>query len=122
MPMTMEVEQQMMQMAQQQQMAMAQQQQGQDPNAAYMQAETMKAQTSAQVSMQKAAIDNQYKMHKLAMDDDLARDQMIQDLAVKVAEQLGKYGTAVDVEEIKQEQNATREHNAQMMNGMNGGY
>jgi hypothetical protein len=122
MPMTMEVEQQMMQMAQQQQMAMAQQQQGQDPNAAYMQAETMKAQTSAQVSMQKTAIDNQYKMHKLAMDDDLARDQMIQDLAVKVAEQLGKYGTAVDVEEIKQEQNATREHNAQMMNGMNGGY
>ena len=118
----MEVEQQMMQMAQQQQMAMAQQQQGQDPNAAYMQAETMKAQTNAQVSMQKTAIDNQYKMHKLAMDDDLARDQMIQDLAVKVAEQLGKYGTAVDVEEIKQEQNATREHNAQMMNGMNGGY
>ncbi len=120
MPMTMEVEQQMMAMAQQQQMAMAQQQQ--DPNAAYLQAEAMKAQTGAQVSMQKAAMDNQYKMHKLAMDDDLARDKMIQDLAVAVAEQLGKYGTAVDVEEVKQEQATVREHNAQMMNGMNGGY
>ena len=82
----------------------------------------MKAQTGAQVSMQKAAMDNQYKMHKLAMDDDLARDQMVQDLAIAVAEQLGKYGTAVDVEEVKQEQATVREHNAQMMNGMNGGY
>jgi len=120
MPMTMEVEQQMMAMAQQQQMAMAQQQQ--DPNAAYLQAEAMKAQTGAQVSMLKASMDNDYKMHKLAMDDDLARDKMIQDLAVAVAEQLGKYGAAVDVEEVKQEQATVREHNAQMMNGTNGGY
>ena len=67
-------------------------------------------------------MDNQYKMHELAMKDDLARDEMIQDLAVKVAEILGKYGTAVDVEEVKQEQATVREHNAQMMNGMNGGY
>jgi hypothetical protein len=47
---------------------------------------------------------------------------MVQDLAIAVAEQLGKYGTAVDVEEVKQEQATVREHNAHMMNGMNGGY
>lgn len=122
MPMTPEIEQQMlMQQAQQAQQA---QQQGQQANPAQMlmQAEAMKTQTNAQVQMQKAAMDNQYKMHKLAMDDDLARDKMVQDLAVAVAEQLGKYGTAVDVEEVKQEQATIREHNAQMMNGMNSGY
>ena len=122
MPMTPEIEQQMM--MQQAQQAQQAQQQGQQANPAQMlmQAEAMKTQTNAQVQMQKAAMDNQYKMHKLAMDDDLARDKMVQDLAVAVAEQLGKYGTAVDVEEVKQEQAAEREHNAQMMNGMNGGY
>jgi glutathione synthase/RimK-type ligase-like ATP-grasp enzyme len=46
---------------------------------------------------------------------------MVQDLAVKVAEILGKYGTAVDVASVKAEQDAVREHNAQMM-GMQGGY
>ncbi len=119
MPMTMEIEQQMMAMAQQQQAMMAQQQQ--DPNAAFLQTEQMKAQTKAQVDMAKAQMDQQYKMHKLGMDDDLQRDEMVQDLAVKVAEILGKYGAAVDVEGVKQEQNAIREHNAQMM-GMAGGY
>ncbi len=122
MPMTPEIEQQMM--MQQAQQAQQAQQQGQQANPAQMlmQAETMKTQTNAQVQMQKAAIDNQYKMHKLAMDDDLARDKMVQDLAVAVAEQLGKYGTAVDVQQVKEEQAAEREHNAKMMNGMNGGY
>ena len=122
MPMTPEIEQQMM--MQQAQQAQQAQQQGQQANPAQMlmQAEAMKTQTNAQVQMQKAAMDNEYKMHKLAMDDDLARDKMVQELAVAVAEQLGKYGTAVDVEEVKQEQAAVREHNAQMMNGMNGGY
>ena len=117
-PMSPEIEQQMM-MAQQQ--AAAQQPPMPDPNAAFMQAEQMKAQTRAQVDMAKAQLDNQYKMHKLAMDDDLARDDMVQDLAVKVAEILGKYGTAVDVQQVKEEQAAIREHNAQMM-GMQGGY
>ena len=122
MPMTPEIEQQMMmqqqQMAQQQQAMAAQQP---DPNAAFMQTEAMKAQTKAQVDMTKAQMDYQYKMHKLGMDDDLARDDMVQDLAVKVAEILGKYGTAVDVASVKAEQDAVREHNAQMM-GMQGGY
>lgn len=122
MPMTPEIEQQML-MQQMQQMQQAQQQ-GQQANPAQMlmQSEAMKTQTKAQVDMAKAQMDNQYKMHKLGMEDDLARDKMVQELAVAVAEQLGKYGTAVDVEEVKQEQAAIREHNAQMMNGMNGGY
>ena len=99
-----------------------QQQQGQpDPMTMAMQAEAMKTQTEAQVQMQKTAIDNQYKMHKLGMDDDLARDKMVQDLAVEVAKVLGQYGTAVDTQSIKAEQDAERQHNEQMKNmGMNG--
>lgn len=121
MPMTPEKEQQMMQQ-QQQAAQQAQMAQGQQPNPAQMlmQAEQMKVQTNAQVQMAKAQMDNQYKMHELAMKDDLQRDEMVQDLAVKVAEILGKYGTAVDVQQVKEEQAALREHNAQMM-GMNGG-
>tara|TARA_B100001939_G_scaffold348162_1_gene373340 strand:+ start:7541 stop:9652 length:2112 start_codon:yes stop_codon:yes gene_type:complete len=121
MPMTPEIEQQMMQQ-QQQAAQQAQMAAGQQPNPAQMlmQAEQMKVQTNAQVQMAKAQMDNQYKMHELAMKDDLQRDEMVQDLAVKVAEILGKYGTAVDVQQVKEEQAALREHNAQMM-GMNGG-
>jgi len=104
----------------QQQQAAAQQPPMPDPNAAFMQAEQMKTQTRAQVDLAKAQMDQQYKMHKLAMDDDLARDDMVQDLAVKVAEILGKYGTAVDVQQVKEEQAAIREHNANMMGAMSG--
>ena len=123
MPMTPQIEQQMAAMAQQQQAMAAQQGQGQvqDPNAAFMQTEAMKAQTRAQVDMSKAQMDYQYKMHKLGMDDDLSRDEMVQDLAVKVADILGKYGTAVDVASVKQEQEAPRMHNQEMM-GMGNGY
>lgn len=116
-PITPEIEQQMLM---QQQQAAAQQPPMPDPNAAFMQTEQMKAQTRAQVDMAKAQMDQQYKMHKLAMDDDLARDDMVQDLAVKVAEILGKYGTAVDVQQVKEEQAAIREHNANMMGAMSG--
>ena len=115
-PITPEIEQQMLM---QQQQAAQMQPPMPDPNAALMQAEAMKAQTRAQVDMAKAQMDQQYKMHKLAMDDDLQRDEMVQDLAVKVAEILGKYGTAVDVQQVKEEQAAIREHNANMM-GSNG--
>ena len=107
-----------MQLQQQQQMAQMQQQ-APDPNQAFMQAEMVKS----QMDMQKATMDNQTKMHELGMKDDLERDKMVQDLAIKVAEIIGKYGTAVDVEEIKAEQNAVRQHNEAMKNmGMNGGY
>jgi hypothetical protein len=45
---------------------------------------------------------------RAAADDDLARDKMDQDLLVSAAEIIGKYGTSVDVERIKQMQNAPR--------------
>lgn len=124
-PMTPETEQAMIQQQQQMQMMMMQQQQQQpDPMTVAMQAEAMKTQTNAQVQMQKAAMDNQYKMHELGMKDDLERDKMVQDLAVEVAKVLGQYGTAVDVQSIKAEQDAERQHNEEMKNMgmMAGGY
>lgn len=118
MPMTPEMEQQML-MQQQQQQQQAQMMQAQQPNpmTMAMQAEAMKTQTEAQVNMAKAQMDQQYKMTKLAADDDLARDKMVQDLATEVAKILGQYGTAVDVESVKQEQAMERD----FMNGMMGG-
>ena len=118
-PMNEEMEQQMlMQQQQQQQMMMQQQAQQADPNQMFMQAEAMKAQTKAQVDMAKAQMDQQYKYAKLMADDDLERDGMIQDLAVKVAEILGKYGTSVDVETIKREQAADTALQQQIMGAM----
>ncbi len=108
-PMNPQVEQQMMQ--QQQQAAQQQSQQGDPQTQAYLQAEQMKAQTKAQTDMAKLQAQSQkdqFKMQldaqKAAADDDLARDKMDQDLLVNAAEILGKYGTALDVERIKQMQ------------------
>jgi len=102
MPMDPQTEQMLMQQAQMMQQQAAQSQQ--DPNQAFLMAEQMKAQTKAQSDMMKLQLDAQ----KAAADDDLKRDQMDQDLIVKAAEVLGKYGTAVDVAEIKRAQNAPR--------------
>jgi len=41
-------------------------------------------------------------------NDDLKRDELDQNLLISAAEIIGKYGTAVDVERIKQLQNAPR--------------
>lgn len=104
MPMNPQTEQQLM--AQQQQ----QQQQPQpDPQAqAYLQAEMAKVQAKAQTDMAKLQSQQQHDMAKMQLEmqkamanDDLQRDQMDQDLLVKAAEVIGKYGTAVDVERIK---------------------
>ena len=115
MPLTMESEQQMM--AQQAQQAQQQAQQGQpDPNQAFLQVEQMKAQQRGQSDMmklqldsQKAQANHQLRQQEMAMSDDRGRDQMVQDLAVKVAEILGKYGTSVDVERVRAEQAAPRD-------------
>ena len=104
-PMTPEIEQQLMQM---QAMMAAQQGQQGDPNAAFMQAEQMKAQTRAQVDMQKAAMEHQRKLLELANTDDLKRDEMAQNLLVDAAKILGQYGTTVDVARVKAEQEALR--------------
>ena len=128
-PVTMEKEQALIaekqEQAKQQAAMMAQGQQQTDPQQAFMATEQMKAQTKAQVDMarlqldaQKAASDNEFRMHELAMKDDLQRDEMVQDLAVKVAEILGKYETAVDTTAIKAEQDRVRPHNKEMMDGL----
>ena len=99
MPMNAEIEAQMMQ-AQQEQAQQAQGQQQPDPNAAYLQAEQMKA----QARQQSDAMDMQLKSQKMMMDDDRARDQMAQDLAIKAAELLAKTGVQIDQNAIKREQ------------------
>lgn len=108
-PLTPEIEQQLI-MQQQQQMA----QQGQQPTPeqtiaqAQVQAEQIKAESKVQTDMLKAQIDAQ----KAIAQDDRERDKLDQDLLIKTAEIMGKHGTAVDVERIKQMQNAPRYPNA----------
>ena len=111
MPMDQQMEQMIAMQAQQ-----AQQQPPQDAQAqAYLQAEAMKTQAKTQTDMAKIQAQAQKDQFKLqldatraAADDDLARDKMDQDLLVSAAEIIGKYGTSVDVERIKQMQNAPR--------------
>lgn len=88
---------QMLLMQQQQQAAQQGQQQAMDPAMAMVQAEQIKAQQKAQTDMIKLQIDAQ----KAIAEDDRKRDEMDQDLLVKAAEIIGKYGTAVDIERIK---------------------
>jgi len=114
MPMDPQTEQLLMQQAAQ--AAQQSAQGGSDPNQAYMAAEQMKAQSRMQVDMaklqlegQKAMAEEQRKRQEMLMDDDQERDQMVQDLAVKVAEILGKYGTQVDVARVQAEQAAPRD-------------
>ena len=75
-----------------------------DQATAYLQAEQMKAEAKSQTDMAKLQIDAQ----KAIAADDRERDRMDQDLLVNAAEILGKYGTAVDVAQIKQMQNVPR--------------
>ena len=100
-PITPEIEMQMLQMQQQ---AQAQQGQGADPNAAFLQAEQIKAQVKMQSDMAKLQLDAQ----KAAAKDDLERDQMAQDLMVDAAKIYGEYGTSVDVARIQAEQDKAR--------------
>jgi hypothetical protein len=100
-PITPEIEAQMLQA---QQAAQEQQGQASDPNAAFLQAEQMKAQTKMQTDMAKLQLDAQ----KAASDDDLKRDKMAQDLLVDAAKIYGQYGTAVDVARVQAEQDKVR--------------
>ena len=100
-PITPEIEAQMLQMQQQ---AQASQGQASDPNAAFLQAEQMKAQTKMQTDMAKLQLDAQ----KAASEDDLKRDRMAQDLLVDAAKIYGQYGTAVDVARVQAEQDKNR--------------
>ena len=100
-PITPEIEAQMLQMQQQ---AQAEQGQTDDPNAAFLQAEQMKAQVKMQSDMAKL----QFEGQKAAASDDLKRDQMAQDLLVDAAKIYGEYGTSVDVARIQAEQEKMR--------------
>jgi hypothetical protein len=100
-PMTPEQEQQLI--AQQQQ-AQAQQPATSPEAQAIVEAETIKAQAKAQTDMMKLEIEAQ----KAIAEDDRKRDQMDQDLVVDTAKILGDHGTRVDIERIKQMQNAPR--------------
>jgi len=106
-PMNPQMEQQLLMQAQQ--AAQGQQQPQSDPNMAFMQAEQMKAQTRAQVDMQKAAMEHQRKLMEMAASDDLKRDEMAQNLLVDAAKILGQYGTSVDVARVRQEQAMPRQ-------------
>ena len=102
-PMTPEIETQLIQMQQQAMMAAAQGQQDQQAQA-LVQAETIRAQAKAQSDMAKIQLDAQ----KALAQDDRERDKMDQDLLIKAAEIIGKYGTAVDVENIRAMQKEQR--------------
>tara|TARA_S200000501_G_scaffold59349_1_gene49713 strand:+ start:6470 stop:8548 length:2079 start_codon:yes stop_codon:yes gene_type:complete len=102
MPMTPQIEAQMMQMAQQ---AAANQPKPVDPGTAMVQGEQMKAQAKMQTDMAKLQAD----MQKHAMDDDLKRDEMDQDLVIKAAELLSKHGIALDQAKIKEMQAGMRQ-------------
>ena len=102
-PMTPEIEQQMMMAQQQAQQAAAQQGQP-DPNAAFLQAEQIKAQAKMQSDMMRL----QFEQQKAMADDDLKRDQMAQDLLVDAAKVYGQYGATVDVARVKAEQDKMR--------------
>jgi len=110
-PITPEIEMQLLQIQQQQQAALAGQGQAQDPATAMVQAEAMKAQTRAQVDLQRAQMDDARKREEMTMQDDLRRDQMAQDLYVDAAKTLGQYGSAVDIARIKAEQDKERQIN-----------
>jgi hypothetical protein len=101
--MTPEIEQQMLMQQQQAQEEAAQQGQP-DPNAAFLQAEQIKAQTKMQSDMMKLQLDQQ----KAMAEDDRKRDQMAQDLLVDAAKIYGQYGSTVDVAQIKAEQDKLR--------------
>ena len=100
-PMTPEQEQQLVAQQQQKQ---AQQPQMTPDAMAVVQAEQYKADKKAETDGLKLQIDAQ----KAIAEDDRKRDQMDQDLLVDAAKIYGDYGTNVDVEKVKQMQNAPR--------------
>lgn len=108
-PITMEIEQQLQAQAAQ---AAAEAAQGgnqpMDPNQAFLQAEQMKAQQRIAIEQFKA----QEGARKAIMDDDLQRDKMAQDLAIKDAELSAKYGIEIEKIRLAQQQNMQRQISA----------
>lgn len=103
-PMNPQIEQQMLMMAAQAAQGDPSQQQPSDPNMAFLQAEQMKMSARVQADMAKTQLDAE----KMRMDDDLERDRMAQDLAIKAAELLAKTGVQLDLNAIRREQQMPR--------------
>lgn len=103
-PMNPQIEQQLLAMAAQAAQGDPSQQQPSDPNMAFLQAEQMKMSARVQADMAKTQLDAE----KMRMDDDLERDRMAQDLAIKAAELLAKTGVQLDLNAIKREQQMPR--------------
>jgi hypothetical protein len=99
-PITPEIEQQLIEQQQQQ----AQENPQLSDGEALVQAEQYKADKKAEMDMLKAQIDAQ----KAIAVDDRERDALDQELIIKAAEVLGKYGTAVDTAKIKAAQQEPR--------------
>jgi hypothetical protein len=94
-PMTPETEQMMLQ-----QMQQMQQMQGGAEGQYFVQAEQIKA----EAKMRSDQLKLQLEAQKAIAQDDRERDKLDQELLLAVAEYLGKYNVAVDVEKIKQMQ------------------
>jgi len=71
---------------------------------AQVEAASVTAQTKAQTDLMKLEIDAQ----KALAQDDRERDKLDQELLLKAVEVLGRYGTSVDIEKIKQMQKEPR--------------
>ena len=94
----------------QQLVAQSQQLQSQQlsPEQALAQATVQAEQVRADAKIQTEKLKLEIQAMKAVADDDRKRDQMDQDLLVDAAKILGDHGTRVDIERIKQAQNAPR--------------
>ena len=114
-PMTAETE---AQLVQQQEAQAAEEQEGALSNAeALVQSEQYNA--DKQMEMQQLKL--QIEAQKAIAVDDRDRDKMDQDLLIKAAEILGKYGTAVDTANIKKAQDEARYPDAAPSQAVSGG-
>ena len=114
-PMTPETEQMLVQ--QQEQLAAQQQETAMTDAEALVQSEQYNA--DKQMEMQQLKL--QIEAQKAIAIDDRDRDKMDQDLLIKAAEILGKYGTAVDTANIKKAQEEARYPDATPSQAVSGG-
>ena len=114
-PMTPETEQQLVQ--QQEQLAAQEQESALTDAQALVQSEQYNA--DKQMEMQQLKL--QIEAQKAIAVDDRDRDKMDQDLLIKAAEILGKYGTAVDTANIKKAQEEARYPDATPSQAVSGG-
>lgn len=97
------------------QAAASQQQSGSPEAQALVQGEQIKAASAEkreimklQAQQQQKLADFQFRVMELMMNDDLTRDQMVQNLMIEAGKILGQYGTAIDTATIASAQEAPR--------------